>query len=58
MAYFTNTGEGARGIVTKAGLTIWAEPGETIEVADADKVHADFEKSAKAPKAEGEPTGE
>lgn len=43
MAQYTNNGAGMRGIVTKSGETVWAEPGETIEVADADKVPEDFE---------------
>lgn len=43
MASYTNKGEGARGVVDSDGNTIWAEPGQTIEVANADKVHPDFE---------------
>lgn len=43
MAHYKNNGAGMRGIVNKGGETIWAEPGETIEVADADKVPEDFE---------------
>lgn len=43
MARYTNTGAGMRGIVTEGGETIWAEPGETIEVLDAAKVPDDFE---------------
>lgn len=46
MAHFTNTAPGLRGIVTKGGETVWAEPGETVEVTDADKVPDDFEKGA------------
>ena len=45
MAKYTNNGVGMRGIVTKGGETVWAEPGETIEVVDADKVPDDFEGS-------------
>lgn len=46
MAKFTNGGEGPRGINLKSGATLWAEPGQTIEIDDnqvADNgVHADF----------------
>lgn len=54
MAKFTNTAPGMRGIVTKDGDTVWAEPGETIEVTDADKVPDDFEKAAAKPAAKPE----
>ncbi len=49
MAKFTNTAPGMRGIVTKSGETVWAEPGETVEVADADKVPDDFDKGPAKP---------
>lgn len=52
MAKFTNGGEGPRGINLKSGATLWAEPGQTIEIDDnqvAD-AHVDFEKGDKAAK--------
>lgn len=49
MAHYKNTAPGMRGIITKGGETVWAEPGETVEVADAVKVPDDFEKATTKP---------
>lgn len=52
MAKFTNGGPGPRGINLKSGATVFADPGETVELDEKDvsHVHDDFEKGDAAAK--------
>lgn len=60
MAKFTNTADGARGIVTKDGNTVWIEPGQSVDVEDADeaKVPEGVEKGEAAAKRAAEAASE
>lgn len=53
MPLFTNEAPGPRGVNLTDGTTRWIDPGETVEIADADvaDAHEDLTISAKPTKA-------